>query len=692
MTLSAGFLLNNRYRILSILGQGGMGAIYRAVDDNLGISVAVKENLFLTDEYARQFQREANILASLHHPNLPRVRDYFSIPSQGQYMVMDYIEGEDLRTRIDRIKYIPEKEALLIALGILEALSYMHSREPAVVHRDVKPGNIRITPDGSVVLVDFGLAKVMQGNQVTTTGARAMTPGYSPPEQYGTGRTDPRTDIYSLGATLYASLTGVIPEDGLERATGKSELTPLRSFQPRVNRRVAAVIEKSLAVEPDNRYQTADEFREALIDASELYSARQNRLTVPPPPSTPPFDEEEPSSEGNIPEDKPPSKRHRTGKKLKWLPGAFVISIIGAVLLFLFNPSLLASLRPTPSSTVQSPLPLATYTQSVSPTSTPISTQPLVTPVPSMVFTPIKPSAIPTALTVTPVGGSEQIAFASNRSGSMQIWLMNADGSRLEQLTNIPNGACQPNWSPDGKKIAFISPCLNKSDSGYPGGRIFIINADGTEIQALPVPLNPEGDFDPAWSPDGKRIAYTSIISAKQQILVFSFDDKVSINVSNSRFNDYSPDWSPSGKILTFVRQSLGAQIYLMGDHGENPAQFNLSEGSLFSQHPTFTPDGQYIIFSQFKANTAIPYFLGMRVLDQGSTKEIRIPPSGQNIGPVSDPSISPDGFWIVFESWPDGKNHDIFRMLVNGGDRAQITSDPGFDFGPVWRPIPQNK
>jgi len=207
----------------------------------------------------------------------------------------------------------------------------------------------------------------------------------------------------------------------------------------------------------------------------------------------------------------------------------------------------------------------------------------------------------------------------------------------------------------------------------------------------LPLPLNPEGDFDPAWSPDGKRIAYTSIISAKQQILVFSFDEKVSINVSNSRFNDYSPAWSPSGKMLTFVRQSLGAQIYLMGDHGENPIQFNLSEGSLFSQHPAFTPDGQYIIFSQFKANTAIPYFLGMRVLDQGSNKEIRIPPSGQNIGPVSDPSISPDGFWIVFESWPDGKNHDIFRMLINGGDRAQITSDPGFDFGPVWRPIPQN-
>ncbi len=691
MTLSAGFLLNNRYRILSILGQGGMGAIYHAVDENLGISVAVKENLFLTDEYARQFQREANILASLHHPNLPRVRDYFS-NSQGQYMVMDYIEGEDLRARIDRVKYLPEKEALLIAIGICEALNYMHSREPAVVHRDVKPGNIRITPEGNVVLVDFGLAKVMQGNQVTTTGARAMTPGYSPPEQYGTGRTDARTDIYSLGATLYAALTGVIPEDGLERATGKSELTPLRTFQPRVNRRIAAVVEKSLEVEPEKRYQTAEEFREALIDAAELYSARQKRPTVPPPPSTPPFEGEEAEEESALPISRPPSRKKLRIKRTRWITLTLALIVLGVVLIITLNPSLLMNPAPTLQPTGQ-PTRTASLVPTASlPAAAPTGTVPPENPATSPAVTPPKPSATVSTIKPTPVGGSEQIAFASNRTGSMQIWLMNVDGSQLEQLTRLPNGACQPEWSPDGLQIAFISPCLNKSDSGYPGGRIFIMDADGSNIQALPVPLNPEGDYDPAWSPDGKRIAYTSLISAKQQILVYSFEDKVSVNVSSSRYNDYSPTWSPSGKMLAFVRQSLGAQIFVMGDRGENPSQFNLSEANLFSQHPAFTPDGQYILYSQYKANAAIPYFLGMRIQDQGSTKEIRIPPSGASIGPVSNPTVSPDGFWIVFESWPDGKNHDIYRMLINGGDRAQLTSDPGFDFGPVWRPVTQNQ
>ncbi len=232
MSLTPGTLLNDRYRIVSTLGQGGMGSVYRAEDEILGISVAVKENLFLSEEYARQFQREAKILASLRHPNLPRVGDYCAIQGQGQYLIMDYIEGEDLRQRIERLGTIPEEDVILIGVAICDALSYLHSRRPSVVHRDLKPGNIKITPEGEIVLVDFGLAKLMLDSQVTTTGARAMTPGYSPPEQYGTARTDQRTDIYSLGATLYAALTGIIPEDGLARATGKARLTPFARSTP----------------------------------------------------------------------------------------------------------------------------------------------------------------------------------------------------------------------------------------------------------------------------------------------------------------------------------------------------------------------------------------------------------------------------------------------------------------------------
>lgn len=268
MALTPGTILNRRYRIISILAQGGMGAIYRAFDENLGVQVAVKENLFLAEEYARQFQREANILASLRHPNLPRVGDYFTVPGQGQYLVMDYIEGEDLRQRIERLGSLPEDEVIFIGIAICNALEYLHTRQPPIIHRDIKPGNIKIAPEGQIVLVDFGLAKELLDDQRTSTGARAMTPGYSPPEQYGMAPTDARTDIYSLGATLYAALTGVIPEDGLARLTGHAELTPIRQLAPKVSRRLASVIEKALAVEPEQRYQSAAEFKRALMEAS----------------------------------------------------------------------------------------------------------------------------------------------------------------------------------------------------------------------------------------------------------------------------------------------------------------------------------------------------------------------------------------------------------------------------------------
>ena len=263
MTLEKNTLVHNRYRIVEILGQGGMGSVYRAIDENLGVAVALKENLFTTEEYMRQFRLEAVILANLRHQNMPRVSDHFELGDQGQYLVMDFIEGEDLRNRMDRLGMITEDDAAQIGAAMCDALTYLHSRKPPILHRDIKPGNVKITPDGHIFLVDFGLAKVYQGdNQATTTGARAMTPGYSPPEQYGTARTDPRTDFYSLGATLYAALCGVIPEDGLARAMDNAQLTPLRKRNPKISRRFAAAIEKAMAVDPSDRFQSARRFQE----------------------------------------------------------------------------------------------------------------------------------------------------------------------------------------------------------------------------------------------------------------------------------------------------------------------------------------------------------------------------------------------------------------------------------------------
>ncbi len=685
MALTAGTLLNNRYRIVSILGQGGMGAVYRAVDEHLGVSVAVKENLFLTDEYARQFQREASILAGLHHANVPRVRDYFTVPGQGQYLVMDFIEGEDLRARIERERVLSEKEVILIGVLICDALAYLHSRQPAIVHRDIKPGNIKITPEGEAYLVDFGLAKILSPSQATSTGARAMTPGFSPPEQYGTARTDARTDIYSLGATLYAVITGMIPEDGLARATHKEDLTRIRDLEPKVSRRLAAAIEKALELEPEARYQTAQEFRDALVEAGEVNPASVNRLTVPPPPiSSENAPVEIPDGDLDPADAKRASlQRSSHARRRRTLLKRLAVGIpLAAVLLGV----IIILAQPPRSSNIPAPTPTVSLPGKTDIVPTPVDTD-VPTAAPTQVSSPVPPTSVPTPkFTATPLSaGLPQIAFASNRSGSMQIWLMDADGGGLIQLTNNPSGSCQPAWAPDGEQIAFVSPCLAKDN--YAGGRIYAMDADGTNIHPLAIPNNPEGDYDPAWSPDGKNLAFTSRSGNFTQIFKFNFQTSTSINISNSKSVDSNPAWSPDGKLIAFSRLSVNSVIWLMTPDGSDQAQLYISEANTNSFNPTWTPDGKFILFSQNKSSSGIPWLTGRRVTDHTTTGSFRIPANGTEIGPVAGANVSRDGEWIVFESWPNGKNHDIFLITINGTNLTQLTTDPAFDFSPAFRP-----
>ena len=660
MTLSPGTLLNNRYRILTILGQGGMGAVYHAIDENLGVAVAVKENLFLTDEYARQFQREASILAGLRHSNLPRVGDYFTLQGQGQYLIMDYIEGEDVRMRLERLKQLPEKDVVIIGVLICDALAYLHTRKPPVVHRDIKPGNIKVTPEGEVILVDFGLAKIMSRDEATTTGARAMTPGYSPPEQYGTARTDPRSDIYSLGATLYASLTAMIPEDGLARSTGKVELTPIRTLLPKVNRRLAATIEKALEVEPNQRYQTANEFRDDLLQSSDIAAlANIGRITIPPPPlvtDSPPLSKPveaiEIKSEGpkiisrSTDASKPVPSRTRPGS-WGWILVLSILILGGLASIAYARPDLPAALirqfNPSTSTPIQVIIPPTETATQVPPSAT--IPAPTGTPEPTLTNT-LTLSPTPRYTPTYVGGGTGQLAFASDRTGTFQIYLINADGDNLMRLTNLKNGACQPRWSPDGQQIVFVSPCYPRNDT-FPGGRLFIMNHDGTDSNPLQDSINLEGDYDPDWSPDGKSIIYTSVQTGRFQIFEYFLADGYTRNLSNSKSYDSNAVWSPDGKLIAFVRKTTASQIWLMDSNGSNQVQFNLSDPTLVSQNPVWTPDGQMILFSQSKTNQPIPWLMAQRLRDLGTNQEFKMPPARQDIGPVAGVSISPDGCLI---------------------------------------------
>ncbi|MBN1811953.1 MAG: serine/threonine protein kinase [Anaerolineae bacterium] len=268
MTLSVGQVVDNRYRIVKLLGHGGFGAVYQAWDARLERLCALKENLDPSSEVERQFGKEATILANLNHPNLPRVIDHFTVAGQGQYLVMDFVEGDDLQQMLDRRGPLPEAEVLPWITQICDALAYLHNQPQPIIHRDIKPANVKITSDGQPMLVDFGIAKFYDPARQTTLGARAITPGYSPPEQYGHGRTDTRSDIYSLGATLYALLTGKEPADSVERLIGAAALTPPEQLNPLISEPVARVIMKAMAAEPAQRFQSIAEFKAALVSDS----------------------------------------------------------------------------------------------------------------------------------------------------------------------------------------------------------------------------------------------------------------------------------------------------------------------------------------------------------------------------------------------------------------------------------------
>lgn len=685
MPLEINAILNKRYQIDAVLGQGGMGAVYRAHDINLGVNVAVKENLFVTEEYARQFRREATLLASLRHPGLPRVTDHFVLEGEGQYLVMDFIEGEDLKERLERNRIPALEEALPWFSEVCDALIYLHTRIPPIFHRDIKPGNIKITPEGRAVLVDFGLAKVADGEMSTTAAAKAMTPGFSPPEQYGTGPTDARTDVFALAATMYATLSGKIPEDSLERAMGTKTLTPVRDWNVDVPMDIARAIEKALSISPDDRYQTVMEFSAALKAAH-----HSGKTTV----TRRPLSAEATVRAASLSSPATLRSHVEVGSqpKKKWivplvLVGAALL-VVGAFLII--NSGVLSQLAgslgsPTATQPAMAMVATETAPGKPSPVVQPSATEwaqeeetasPTESPEPTATEEPT-PAA-------TPVGGGVgQIAFASVRDGFPQIYLINIDGTGLQKLTSMQDGACQPAWSPDGKQLLFISPCRNNRKH-YPGSSIWLLSMEGLEPRQLPT-IPGGGDYDPAWSPDGKWIAFTSLRDGWSQIYVMAPDGSGLENISKGPGAEFQPAWDPRGTNILFAA-SVGekTEIRIMSSSGGEKKTFSMGEGQGHS-HADWSMDGQLILFDRTLGG--IPRLVAKRFEDRLKV-ENQICLEGPRFSqPMAEGRWSPDSRWVVFETWPDGVNHDIAIMTSNCTNFVKLTDDKALDFDPAWRP-----
>jgi len=670
-----------------------MGAVYLAFDSTLEIQVALKENLNPNPEAERQFRREASLLATLRHPHLPRVTDHF-ILDERQYLVMDFIEGVDLETQCK--SQLPDVEDVMDwADKLCDALIYLHSRQPPVIHRDIKPANIKLQPDGNIILVDFGIAKVFDEKQ-TATGARGLTPGYSPPEQYGSAHTDHRSDQFALAATLYDLLTGQRPSDSIDRLFNKEELQPITELNPLVPAAFADAITRALSLDPSERFPDVANFRSAIRGESQTVRVEDIASLQATVMSQATVIRDLPSKE--LPETAPPVEKPRRNRWL-WigLAAAAVVLLGGAAVMAAALTTDGFGLLSNETATTTAPVVAALPTETPSPTTTPlpVATQaPMQTAMPEPTDQPTQtPTASPTA---NVRGGASAIVFSSNRGedGYLQIWTMDPDGSNPRQLTFGPGDKIQPRWSPDGERLAFVSNQEGNQD-------IFIMNADGTNL--VNITNHPADDIDPSWAPTGDRLAFTSTrVADLRQVFTASLecpdlDSPCSLqnerNFSVGYAVEYSPAWSPEGcevpgwmppdepiVVAASINGAPGRPIF-RSSIGGKPEWLDLQDRFIGVDHLDWSPDGKFLLFTWKQPGIFEIYTVP---IDQRGNARSKLTNSLGN----REPRFSPDGNWIVFTSTRD-QNPEIYLMTVSGANQTNLTNNPSQDMYPDWRPAP---
>jgi eukaryotic-like serine/threonine-protein kinase len=562
--LNTGQLLQNRYRIDAPLGQGGMGAVYRAFDLRLQTGCVVKELLIdpgmsqNRSEAAAQFWQEAQALSHLNHPSLPRVIDYFE-EGTSYCLVMDYIVGQRLDTLINA--GLPEQAVLNYADQLLDVLAYIHRQ--GILHRDIKPQNIIVQPDGRPMLVDFGLVKnVSTGNARTKTFLQGIgTLEYAPPEQFG-GGTDQRSDIYSLGATLYHALTGQAPPSVTAQMSGV-KLPALRNLNGKVSPNTERVILKALSLDRNNRFADAQSMRAAL--RSEMPANSTRRID---------------------------GATSRPNRVVTALILAILVLLAGSVVLLgfhFFGPPATDTFTSTPSVEPKSTVTLDITSQ---PEATAAATIP---PAPTKPKPPTvePPSPIPPPTTPAPVPAAQRVVFA--RGSPDCAWVIVRDvSSGAETTFNTSGDSTDPTWSPDGTQFTAASGSCNAQDHAI---AVYTLQSPAADII-----VSGGNNIDPFWGSDG-RIHFCK--GPKTGGDLYSVDPRTR-NLQPLGMSGRQPALSPDGQTLAFMAlDGKNWRIWVARSNGaggfEQPAPVPFSNNvpnGLHARMPNWTSDSARVIFN----------------------------------------------------------------------------------------------
>jgi serine/threonine-protein kinase len=642
--LGADTVLHDRFKVISVLGFGAMGAVYLAQDELLvGRRCAVKENRPDDDEnpdvlarIKEQFLEEAHVLARLDHPVLPKVSDYF-IENDWEYLVMDYVEGEDLESRLQRAQApLPEDSVLSLADQVLDALTYLHNQEPKpIIHRDIKPANLRVNVQGRIKLVDFGLVKLLDSeNPETKIELRGLgTPAYAPLEQFAGSEehTDARADVYALGATMYQLLTNQVPVDVHQRLLHPPFLRPLRELNPQLSEQTEEVVLRAMAIHPDDRFQSADQMRQALLPAAQPVVAPVAQAPTPAPL---------------------PPHRSAVSRSL-WVFGLLglliVLIVLGGVALSLFrNPD-----QTTPL--VQVPTLTAAPAERSESTPTEFSVQALAD----------APTLVPTMVVTPTVPGADLLQEAGNAVGqATSTPTVETTSEPTSVATSPPRLAPASNITKASLVGTIAYPVFNGTDYD-----IYFGQADGSGTR-----LFRSGASQPAFSLDGSRIAFRSWRPDSRGVIVADASGANLISLTNF-FEDQLPTWSPDGsEIILHTRRSGDRRSELIKVNSSEP----LGQGFLLNQgeYPSIGQSGQ-LVFKGWEATGKGLRLAGLNL---------------EGLEPVTDlnedtaPALSPDGQKIAFMSRRD-EDWEIYVINADGSGLERLTESPAQDGLPTWSP-----